>query len=403
MNAFFTRKSIIVVALGMSLAPLAGCWDRTEVNDLALVMATGIDKKDDKTIELSVQIFVPRASGGGGGGGVMGGGGGGGMAQTLVRSEEGSTIADAMSKLQEKLPRKIFWGHGEVFVIGEKMAREGIREHVDFLLRDPEPRIRADMLVSKGEAKEVMELLPPLERSSAESLREMVKTRIGIKTTANDLAQMLAGESGAAALPWVEILPPESEKKGKQTDPYITGTAVFKKDKMVGRMDDKVTRGLLWVRNEIKSATVTIEPQEAEGYVSVRMRNSTTELIPGMNDEKWTMTVRIDSKYDLVQNTTNLSSVNPKLMKEIQNELNESVENNVRLALDRGQQELKTDIFGFADAFHRKYPKSWNKSKERWDEIFPKVEVNVEVNSKILRPGMSTEGAVRPKNKVKKK
>ncbi|MCQ6561749.1 Ger(x)C family spore germination protein [Paenibacillus mendelii] len=406
MNASFSTKVLLIVSLCITLILLTGCWDRKEVNDLALVMATGIDKKDDKTIELSIQVFIPRAAGGGGGGGGEGGmsGSGGGTEQTLVRSEVGTTIADAMSKLQEKIPRKIFWGHGEVFIIGEKLAREGISEHIDFLLRDPEPRVRADMLVSKGEAKEVLELLPPLERSSAEVLREMAKTRIGIQTTVNDLAQMLAGDSGAAALPWVEILPPNPDKKKQQqTIPYITGTAVFKKDKMVGRINDKVTRGLLWLRNEIKLATVTITPREAEGYVSTRMLSSHTVLIPKINDEKWSITVKIETKNDMLQNTTNLSMMNPKLLKAIENGLEKDIVNYVQMALTSGQQKYKADIFGFADAFHRKYPKSWNKTKERWDEIFPEIEVNVEVKAKILRSGMSSEGAVRPENEVRKK
>lgn len=403
MNASFSRKVLLIGSLCITLMLLTGCWDRMEVNDLALVMATGIDKKDDKTIELSVQVFIPRAAGGGGGlAGSGSGGGGGGTEQTLVRSEEGTTIADAMAKLQEKLPRRIFWGHGEVFVIGEKMAKEGIREHIDFLMRDPEPRERADVLVCKGKAKTVLELLPPLERSSAEVLREMAKTRIGVKTTVNDLAQMLTGDAGAIALPWVEILPPKPDKKEKQTIPYITGTAVFKKDKMVGQIDDKVTRGLLWLRNEIKLAIVTVSPKEADGQVSTRLLHSHTELIPEIKDEKWTMTVRIETEDYVVQNTTNLSLANPKYVKVIENDLKEDIVRRVKMALAQGQNKFKADIFGFADAFHRKYPKQWNEAKERWDKIFPEIEVNIEAKAKILRPGMSSEGAVRPEKEVKK-
>ncbi|MFD0679802.1 MULTISPECIES: Ger(x)C family spore germination protein [unclassified Paenibacillus] len=405
MNASFSRKVLLIVSLLIILMMLTGCWDRTEVNDLALVLATGIDKKDDKTIELSVQVFIPRASGGGGGmaGSGSGSGGGGSTEQTLVRSEEGTTIADAIAKLQEKLPRKIFWGHGEVFVIGEKMAKEGIREHIDFLMRDPEPRERADVLVCKGKAKAVMGLFPPLERSSSEVLREMAKTRIGVQTTVKDLAQMLAGDAGTIALPWVEILPPMPDKKEKQTIPYIIGTAVFKKDKMVGRIDDKVTRGLLWLRNEIKSAIVTVTPKEADGHVSTRLLHSKTELIPEIKDEKWTMTVRIETEDDVIQNTTNLNLMNPKFVNKIENDLKEDIEKRIKMALDQGQKKFKADIFGFADAFHRKYPKQWEEAKERWDEIFPEIEVNIEAKAKILRPGLSTEGAIRPEKEVKKK
>ena len=52
---------------------LSGCWDRSEVNQLAMVTAIGIDQKEEHRIELSVQVIVPRA--------IMGGGGGLGMEQ----------------------------------------------------------------------------------------------------------------------------------------------------------------------------------------------------------------------------------------------------------------------------------------------------------------------------------
>ncbi|WP_372632712.1 Ger(x)C family spore germination protein [Cohnella sp.] len=404
MKVSYPRTTYRIALLCLPLFLLSGCWDRTEVNDLALIMAAGIDKKSESSIELSVQIFIPKASGGGGGvGGGMGNGGGGGGEQTLVRSQEGVTIADAMAKLQAKIPRKIFWGHGEVFIIGEKLARDGIREHADFLMRNPETRERADLFVCRGQAKAALELIPPLERSSAEVLREMAITQIGIKTTVKDLAQMLSGDSGAAAVPWVEILPPKSKKKEKQTIPYITGTALFKEDKMVGKMDAQTTKGLLWVRDEVKLATVTVRPEEAEGFVSARMLRSKTGFIPKIGEDGWKLTVKIETTNEIVQNTTRLSMLNPEHVKEIEKEAEEEIEHYVRIALLRGQKKLHTDVFGFADAFRRKYPKQWNKEKGRWDEIFPEIEVEVEAKVRIIRPGMSSEGAVRPEDEVRKK
>ena len=56
---------------------LSGCWDRVEINDLAIVTAAAIDATDDNQIELSLQVFIPKALGSGGGQGGGGGGGGG--------------------------------------------------------------------------------------------------------------------------------------------------------------------------------------------------------------------------------------------------------------------------------------------------------------------------------------
>ena len=120
-----------------------------EVNDLAIVTAAAIDKKDDNQIELSIQIFIPKTlSSGGGEAGRSGGG-----KMTVIASQTGKNIAEALSKLQGKMPRKIFGEQYSVFIFSEKIAKQGIQEHMDFLLRHPEPRGRAYLYVSEGEGK----------------------------------------------------------------------------------------------------------------------------------------------------------------------------------------------------------------------------------------------------------
>ncbi len=396
-----------IIAINCCLVVLlqSGCWDRVEVNDLTLIMAAGLDKKDDK-ISLSVEVFVPKPSGGGGGGnesGESGKGTSGATAQTLVRSAEGVTLADAMAKLQEEFPRRIFWGHCEIFIFGEQLAREGFRDHIDFMMRESGPRERADVFVSKGEAKNVLQLLPPIERSSAEVLREMAKLQTGMKVTVKDFAEMLNSNAGAAALPWVEILPPERNQSPIQSVGYINGTAIIKGDKMVGKLSDKLTRGLLWLRNEVESSIVTIEPKESKGHVSMKLLRSDTYLIPKIEGDKWSVTVKIKTEDDVIQNTTQLDLSNPKMTKMLEKELAGDIEQRIKAALVRPQKQLNADIFNFADAFRRKYPKEWHEVKDRWDEIFPKVEVNIEASAKILRTGMATVGNNRQKNEVNKK
>ncbi len=368
---------------------LSGCWDRLEVNDLAIILAAGLDKKDDKKVELSVQLFDPRAAGGNQQGGMSGASQPPSSGQTVVRSAEGVTVADAVSKLQEKMSRRVFWGHGEVFIFGEKLAREGIRDHIDFIMRAPTPRERADMFICKGQAKDILGLLPPLERSTAEALREMAKSQTGLKVTVKDFAQMLVGDAGAAVLPWIVQMPAEPGTSPKKTLAYINGSAVMKQDKLVGILDDRVTRGLLWLRNEVKTATVTLSPKEAKGQVTLKLLRNHTRLIPHIDDDQWSITVQLDTEDDVVQNTTNLDLSDPELTKRLEQQLAREIEKRIRAALVRPQKQMRADIFDFADAFHRKYPQEWRAVKHHWDDVFPQVKVKVDAKAKILRIGVA--------------
>lgn len=382
-----TNKFLCLLILILIVLLLTGCWDRQEVNDLALVIATGIDKKSDDTIELSVQVYIPKASGSQKS---MEGGSGGGNEQTLVRSAEGITIADAMSKLQEKLPRLIFWGHNEVLIFEDELAKDGITSHIDFILRHPQLRQRSQLFVSKQKAKEILSLSPPLERDSSEVLRELGNLKIGMEVTTKEVSQMLISESGDCALPLIKILPPEAGKDNKETIAYITGTALFKHDKMVGQIDDSVTRGLLWLRNEVRLAIITVQPEKAEGYVSMNLLLANSKLIPKIEDGKWKIILKTESDVDIIQNTTHLDMSKPEVVEMLEKQLDKETKNKVRLALAQVQKDMKTDIIGFADSFHRAYPDVWEHEKHRWDEIFPNVEVTIETKSKIHTQGMNS-------------
>jgi len=311
------------------------------------------------------------------------------------------TLADAMSKLQEGFPRRIFWGHCEIFIFGEELAKDGFRDNIDFIMRESGPRERADVFVSKGDAKSILRLIPPIERSSAEVLREMAKLQTGMKVTVKDFAEMLNGDAGAAALPWVEALPPETGKESQNTVGFINGTAIIRGNKMVGRLNDKLTRGLLWLRNEVESSIVTIEPKESAGHVSMKLLRSSTNLVPHIEGDQWSVTVIIKTEDDVIQNTTNLDLSDPVVTKKLEKELAEDIEERIKSALVRPQKQLNADIFNFAEAFRRKYPKEWHQVKDRWGEVFPSVKVNIEASAKILRTGMATIDSKKQNKEVK--
>ncbi|ETI68642.1 Ger(x)C family spore germination protein [Neobacillus vireti] len=381
----------LVLLLCLIILLLAGCWDRTEVNDLAIILATGVDVSKKEAIELSVQVFIPKPAEGGQQEGVSSGTN---SSQTLVRSAEGVTIADAMSRLQEKLTRRIFWGQNEVLVIGEKLAKRGIEDQIDFWMRHSEPRERADVFVSMDSAKEVLESMPELERDSAKQLRKLVDSQIGVKVTVKDLSEMLSGEAGAAVIPWVAKLSPSNlgVNKGKNI-PFIQGAAVLRGDKMVGWLSDKETRGILWPRNEMKSGIITIRTNGETGYVSLNLLRSNNQLMPKIMNGKWSIRVKTDADLEVIQNTSNLSLLHSKSLKEVERKVVQEIEDREKLALSKTQEKLNADIFGFAEAFQRKYPRIWRRKSSEWKEIFPKVDITFETKVNIIRTGLENEEA----------
>jgi spore germination protein KC len=377
------RILILSLVLPACLLPAAGCWNAREVNDLAIITAAGIDRAEDGRIELSVKIYLTSPSGSDGG--QMSGQPDGDKGTSVVRSVTGINMADAASRLQKMISRKVFWGQTEVFLFGERMARAGLEEPMDFLIRHIASREQSLVFVSEGTAKDVLLLSPPIERSVADALIAMAEQQTGLIITMKDFAQMLVGKSGAEVLPIVRI---NSDRDKQAAFPYIEGAAVFKDGRMIGTMNEQATRGVMWLRNAVKQATVTIAPDESGGYISLHLLRSHTRLIPKIENGRWIMTVRITGQDDIVENTSALDLSEPDHIGTVEEEMERFVGERVRLALRQAQKEMKADIFQFADAFWRKYPKIWKANANRWDEIYPKVEVRLETDLRIARPGL---------------
>src|SRR5690606_25222107 len=76
----------------------------------------------------------------------------------------GHTLDDALMNLQQQISSRLFFGHLRVIVISEDVAKKGLQNVNDYLRRDSEVRRMAWMMISKGNAMEVMEAAPELER-----------------------------------------------------------------------------------------------------------------------------------------------------------------------------------------------------------------------------------------------
>lgn len=381
------RSALAALALGQLLLT-AGCWDRVEVNDMALVIATGLDEAAGGKLRLSVQIFVPKQ---GGGSETVGGNdsAGGGSAQTIVKEATGDSIADAVSRLQTTLSRRLSWEHNEVFIFGEKRLARGIEDDMDYLLRSRQTRERANLFVSQGEAIEALRLDPDLERDAAETLREMAKMQIGLNVTMFELLSMLRSAGHAAVLPYIQKLPEQPDEKQDYTVPYITGSVVLKNGRSVGRLDMKQTRGLIYMRGETDDATVSFKLPGKPGSVSLLLVHSKTELKPSVRKGEWRVRAKIDNEAVVLQNTTGGIVTDERWVREIERAASQSIEERIEEMAKMSQRRFGADIFQLSELFRKHYPRQWKAVRSDWDRVYREIKIEPDVRTRIRRPGIS--------------
>ncbi|MDD9268068.1 Ger(x)C family spore germination protein [Paenibacillus sp. GCM10023248] len=383
----------LVSLLACIVLLLTGCWNRKEINDIGIVTATGLDLMPNKEIRLSVQIGIPAKLGST----AAGSGSSDIKNSTLVISETGETISDAYRNLQKKISRHIFFAHSRSLVIGEKLAKEGVAHIIDFFARYHEPRLHSYLILTKGEAVELLNSRTLLEKVPSEETRELVKQGIGLKITIKDFWDMMLADGLEPVAPQINITPREvgaMADAAADSDPktqIIEGSAVFRKDKLVGWMDDMETRGILYLRNEISIGVITVSlPKEkGGGKVSVEIIKVESNITPNLGDGQLSIDVDIRSNVNVLESASAINLAQNDMILYLQSRLNKELKDRVELALKQAQQKYRSDILGLGRAVYRAYPKEWNRHyKDNWDDIFPDLKVAIHPNVVIGRIGL---------------
>ncbi|MDF2787390.1 MAG: hypothetical protein K0S80_488 [Neobacillus sp.] len=370
---------------GITLIFLTGCWNRVEINDIAIVTAIGLDLVEDDQLRLTLQVAVPSKL-------VTGGTGESGGKSTIVISETGASVSEAYRNIQGKLSRRIFFSQSRVLLIGEDLAKKGVFHIVDFHTRYAEPRINSFIMFTKGKASKILNSMPKFESVSAEETRELAKMSVGLKIYVRDFLNMLLTEGIEPFASQFTLKPLEVSTKNKSGETQaVNGIAVFKGDKLVGWMDEGETRGLLWMRNEIKTGVITIKVPEEKGggNISMEIVKGETNIVPILKQGELKLDVDVVTELSVIENDSKLNLFETKVIEEIQTYAEVEISKRIEMIVEKAQKEYKSDIFGFGQSVYKKYPKEWNTHyKENWENEFAQTKVSIHSKAFVRRIGL---------------
>jgi spore germination protein KC len=379
------KKSFLLYILCVFLfIMLTGCWNRRELNTLAIVQALGIDRTENGQISITAEILRP--------GEVKGASGTGGEAVWVVTST-GETVFDAIRNASLKTTRKLYFPHNKVIIIGEETARAGVKPLLDFLGRDPEIRRRSYIFIARGKAKPILQGVHEQENIPSHAIEGSVQgTKASSKIPKRilkDFLETIDSRTSSSVVPGILLL---EKSEGGQSIKVVAldQTAIFKKDKLIGWFDGRETRGLLWILNEVKSGIIIVKsPKEENKNVSLEIIQTTSKIKPEIKDEKLTITVEIKEEGNLAEQMSEVNLTQPEYFHELEIRQAAVIKEEVNAALTKAQA-WGVDIFKFGEEFHRKFPQEWSALEQNWEEEFKELEVNVEVVAQLRRVGITT-------------
>lgn len=391
----FVQSGLLILAF-LLLVPSTGCWSRREIDKLGFVGSVAIDAVDDSgLLDVTAQLIRPETLGGGGE--TSGRGSSSGDKVWLI-SAKGSTVFEALSKLNSVSPNQLFYGHQTSVIIGEQAARRGVAQLLDVFDRMPELRRTIWIVVTPGKAKSILEAHPKLQVVPSLTIESLFMHRrdcsLAYPSSLNNFLIALSSRSTSPLAARAMTVSSEGEVEVNGKEIKLEGSAVFKRDRLVGWFDGQESRGVLWVTEKVKHATLTVaNPEENQKFLTFSILSANSKIHTEMKDQKLTIKIKVSCDSNLVEQTgkEDILSKELKLNQEnvsgFESAIASQVKEDVFAALKKAQQ-FQADVFGIGERFYIEHPQEFKEVQNDWSELFANAEFDVTVDAKVRRIGL---------------
>ncbi|WP_199613642.1 Ger(x)C family spore germination protein [Paenibacillus alkalitolerans] len=391
------RRTVgLVLIILVFLSVMTACWSRRELDELAIAVALGIDKKGDR-YQVTAQVVNPSevASGNKKGGGGLG-------APTTTITATADTIFEALRRMTVKSPRRIYVAHLRMLVIDEDIAKEGIRKILDFMSRGPEFRTDFYIVIANGVSAEKIlrvystpqEIIPA--NNMFASLETAEEAWAGVaKVTLDELIEDLKAAGKQPLLTGVVLTgrkdseQSETKTNAEKMKPIsvikFQGMAVFNEDKMSGWLNSDETLGYNFIQGKIKNTVKSVSCPDG-GKLVLEVIQSETQMKGKVVNGQPQIEIEVRTEENVADVECKIDLMKQGTIYELQSKEEEKIDKFMKQAIKKAQ-EFRSDIFGFGEAIHRADPRAWKKLKNGWDDHFADVKVNTKIDVNIRRLG----------------
>lgn len=363
---------------------LAGCWDKKELNEIAVVVGVGIDKVENG-YKITAQVIKPPAK--------EQGAAGGSELPTWSVSATGNTVLSTIRNLNELSPRRLYWAHLQIIIFGDEMAREGIAPVITWFERDRDSRAGAVIIVTPGTAEDLLNSKIELEDVPSRSMAELIEGSEMRQISAQDVK--LRDLMSTLATPGIELVVDVIKPKmirGKQESFEIDGVAIFNKDKLQGYIFGAETTGTEIIQSKLNYTIIEgscPKSPEKEGFFAFQITDFQSNVKPKVKGETITYTVEVALEGNLLDQTCSIDLLKPENLKVVEREITNFIEKNVVNEF-QAAREMNSDIYGIGRDVRRYYPEHWKKISGS-SAYLNNVKFDFKVESNVRRSGLIIE------------
>lgn len=346
---------------------ISACGDQRVLENLGLIQATGYDLlSEDEDVDkakekLIISISLPRS----------------GLNGEEMENEFSSTTALTSKEGRAKLARQseyiLVSGQMRNAVFGLSLAKDGLWEHIDTLVRDPSisPRVRVSIV--EGSAHDLLKKNYPTHPRTGKYLDNLLKTEAIAKAIpATNIYRFTRDYLDDGVDPIVPII--------KELDGHITidGIALFRDDRYITKIEPDKALIFSFLYENFKQGEISInlkEISEESEHVMLSSLNSKRDIKVTSNLEKnhFTVDISLNIKGAILEYVGDLRLANDKDIKELEGIVSQYVNEQAKIMI-KEMQKNNVDSLGMGKYVRNSLTyNQW--SNLVWHDHYPNVEV----------------------------
>ena len=341
-----------------------GCYNYKELNELGIVSAMGISKDGD-LYNLDIQLLNVLDSEKSGLN----------KSPITVISGQVETIFEAARSMNKKTSKVFFLADVDYVFLDQSVLNDGLDEIMDFLIRDT--RLSLNFLVvtsTENKSLDILSSISHFDTNSANNLYDAVMNSEirygGINSLhVRELINNYYAKGKYTIFPNVYIKDTSKSSENdsledSKSESYVeVKNMVFFKDKEAIELTDEETKGVNFLRNKIKNATLTIECDG--GYFTIETLESKMKLKSKLNIDQLNVKGSVGAEIVYYGCKDNLDNVG--VLKSISKKAEKEIESYITKAFNKSKK-YNYDFLGLGNYIYKNNYKYFDFENKDWNK-----------------------------------
>lgn len=401
------RNIFILILIIIFIMAFSSSYSSLNIDNLAHVLAIGIDTSDDNKLEVSFQFSTPVSASESGSSE---------KSTAFINTVTASSLSNAINLVNGYLGKQINMSHCKAIIFSEDLAMQGISDEIYTLINDTQVRPSSNIVISKCTAKYYLEETKPQLENLISKYYEIFATPsqytgyMPDATIGNFFNSLICKTCEPyAILGGVNAgVPKNNNEIDSQKDYTIKannssiqgengaeniGVAVFKDDKLVGELDALETIAFLNIRNDLDRFLISVpDPLNNNHYLDIYLTpvHSTSINIDTTNQSPY-IKIKLEFSGRIYSMTENSKYLSSEVLDSISNSCNSYLESVFADYLYKTSKDLKSDINGFGKYTLKNFITTGQYEDYNWPENYKNSFFDVEVNTSVKSGMLITE------------